>query len=289
MILFIFWSLLNMFHDFLYKKITVNILMMLYFKFTFIFFFSLILIFLGYKNIKKISFNSLLYLFKWNLFKSVFSLFGMYFVYKQITIYSFFSLNLMFYTIPLWEFIINTLIYNNRINIKNNFFIAINHLIILIYFMYNISLYGIYNYVYGFLSAIMFSISNLLIIKTKETWKKSKYFLIFDILIFSYFMMIFNQCILIYNKVSFNLSSIIGNYYLYMYLIVGLVIQYLLYYFFFRKYESPSVILSNIDLITSFILDLHLGHNYNILELFVISMIILNKYWQKRIDTRNDI
>ena len=290
-LIYIFWTLLNVSQDSIFKysnHLPLSFIFLI--RYVFVFLITLIIIKMN-KIHKNITYENKKNIIILNFFKSIVTMLGMIFVYKQIEISSLFSLNLIFFSITFFDLIIEKIILNpsKNFNLKSfileNLEIFLNNLIIFIYFLKEVYFYGIFKIFYGFLVALMFSISNIFILKTKETWCNNFKFMFYDIFYFSLYMIILS---IFYYKINFSL--ILNNFYhiwdlsFITYIILGVLIQFLLYYLFFKNNFTPSSILVSIDLIASLIFGFFCNNEkVNFLETLIILFIIIIPFVKKKI------
>lgn len=291
-LIYVFWTLLNVCHDSIFKYYN-HLHFSLVFLIRYILVFLITLIFNFIYNIpSKISKENQKDLINFNFFKSITTLLAIIFVYKQMATNSLFSSNLIFFSIPLFELIIGKFFLKPQENLDFKSFInkyslvIINNVIIMIFFIKEIYLYGFYKYFYGFLGAFMFAISNILILKTKKVWENNLKFIITDIYWFSVYMIILCLLSIFYYKLKF--SYILSNFYniwnlsFIIFLLLGVVIQFVLYYLFFKHDFTPSNVLVSIDLISSLIFGFFCGNEkINGLEIFIILLIIATPFFKK--------
>jgi hypothetical protein len=287
-LMYVAWTLLNVSHDSIFKYYNhLHLWFIFLIRYTLIF-----LITFFFKTTRKlvISSEDKKHIVILNFFKAIVTILGMIFVYKQIEISSLFSLNLIFFSIPLLDLIISKIFTKNKTDLKTliveNLGVIINNIIILIYFIKEVYCYGISKIIYGFLGALMFSISNILILKTQKIWKNNIKYIPYDIFWFSLYMIIFSFfLIFVYNlDLTILLTNFhIGDMYFIIYMILGVLIQFLLYYLFFKNDFTPSNILVSIDLIVALIFGFFCNNEkINLMEIIVLFMIIIVPFCKKK-------
>ena len=291
-LIYVFWTLLNVCHDTIFKYYN-------HLPFFFIFLIRYICIFLVsfiYINVKdkitQISYKEKKLLINLNFFKGIFTLLAMIFVYKQIENNSLFSVNLIFFSIPLFDILIDRIISNKTKDSNFKLFFLkhittiIYNLIILVFFIKEVYFYGFMKNIYGFIGSLMFSISNIFILKTQKVWKNNLALMPYDIYYFSFYMIILSIISIVYYKIPF-LSIIINysnflNLYFIIYIILGIIIQFLLYYLFFKNDFTPSSILVSIDLIVALIFGVFFGNEtITLIEILIIFLFILVAFLKK--------
>lgn len=268
--IYILWTCLNIFQDTCYKYgNNIPFQLILVSRYLLIFIILSLINYIFKKPQESTPITKALILI--NIFKSLSTFCGIIFLFLQIRQTNILSTNLIFYTIPLWDFflqkILNFSILTPRYLTITN---IINSSIIFIFFFLQLSWKS---YIYGFMSAMMFSISNICIMEGKKHWSNNNH-IINDIQIFSLFMLIiaiiytFLQPAQIHQLINWSSLILIS--------FNGLVIQLFLYYLFFRIQYNPSSLISYWDLILSFIIDVTIGnvrHSY-VHILLILSIII---------------
>lgn len=284
-LIYIIWTFLNVTHDSIFKYYN-NL------HYSFIFFMRYLIIFIitliinkkfninGDNNIIKNK-KKLMVL---NSGKGIATLLGMIFVCKQLENYSLFSLNLIFFSIPLFDILIEKIILSPKKNIKiislinENLIVFLNNIVIFLFLIKETYLYGLSKNLYGILASLMFSISNIFILKTQRILKQNIKYISYDINQFSFIMFLLSILLIFcfkFNKAYFiNHIYSLFNFHFFIYILLGTLIQFLLYYLFIKNDFTPSSILVSIDLIVSLIFGFFLG-NEKISEMEVIIIIII--------------
>jgi hypothetical protein len=290
-LIYVLWTILNVLQDSIFKYNN-------HIHFSFIFFIRYTLIFIIsciFNKIRNIpgqiphrEKKSLQFL---NFFKSIVTLFAMIFVYEQIKINSLFSVNLIFFSIPLYDLIIDKIFSKNPPSKLTTFFyknwvIILNNIIIIGFFINKIYYEGVDKIYYGFLGSLMFSISNILILKTEKTWRHKPELMSYDISWFSLYMIILSIFLIYYYK--FNLNYLVNNihyiwnFYFITYILLGVLIQFYLYYLFYKNDFTPSSILVSIDLIVALIFGFLYGQEkISGLEILIILIIMVTSFLKK--------
>ena len=295
-LVYVVWTLLNVSHDSIFKYYNhLHLFFIFLIRYTGIFLITFIFNKIT-NTTNEISQEDRKNLIVFNFFKAIVTILAMIFVYKQIEISSLFSINLIFFSIPLWDLIIGKIFFN-KMDLKTlmmeNLGIIINNIIILIYFLKEIYFYGISKIIYGFLGAFMFSISNILILKTQKIWKNNIKYIPYDLFWFSFYMIILSICLIFFYKLNLTIllkNFHIGDMYFITYMILGILIQFLLYYLFFKNDFTPSNILVSIDLIVALIFGFFCNNEkINLWEIIVLLMIIIIPFLKKKLYIKKKI
>jgi drug/metabolite transporter (DMT)-like permease len=272
---YLLWTLINLLQDIYYKythKINFNIILMSkYFCLIIVIFF----IKKFYSPLEK-NYHHKQYLVI-NFFKSICTFIGILCLFLQLKHTNILDTNLLFYMIPLYDIIFQRICkFPNYTPLRYLLINMINSGIILIYFL---SSYSFIDYIYGVLSSLMFSLSNICIYYGKIIWKDNKYAILHDMQIFACFMLFL--CILHIYFYPYNiLLSIYNNYIILFILCVnGILIQFLLYYLFSRVAYIPSSIMIYCDLFLATIIDIILSHKIpSLIQIYLIISIISISY-----------
>ena len=279
--IYLIWTFINILQDtcFKYNNIPISLIFLIRYP--------LIIIVLAIINlfIKKDFHNAhLKEVFVINFFKSICTFLGMLLLALQIKSTNVFNTSLVFYNIPLLDFFFHQIFRFKTENTKYLWLVnSINGSIIWYYFLFNCSYV---EYIYGCGAAILFSLSNILIIKGKAYWKNSNpYFMSQDIQIFSAFMFIYAIFYAYFSGIpSFHIPMNTVNYIsITIISICGFLLQLLLYYFFSRLNYTPSSFITCSDLLVALLVDVFVGHVFpsTVKLLLLISMISAPYFYKK--------
>jgi len=203
----------------------------------------------------------------------------------QIKSTNVFNTNLVFYNIPILDFLLHQLFRFKTENTKYLLIVnSINGAIIWYYFLSNCT-YG--EYIYGCGAALLFSLSNIFIIKGKTFWKNSNpYFISQDIQIFAGFMFVYS---LIYAYFSgtwhLPMTMTTTNYISFIIIsICGFLLQLLLYYFFSRLNYTPSSFITCSDLLVALLVDIFIGKIFpSTIKLLLLLSMLMAPYLYKKL------
>jgi hypothetical protein len=276
-LIYILWTSINLFQDMIYRYYSVNINFVLLGRY----FLSLLLLTIGEFFLPvsphKTSIKNLIFI---NFFKSISSFLGMIFGFLQLSKTNIFNTNLIFYNIPAMDYFFQKFflkqvplppVYLTIINIFNSS-------LIIAYFAFN---YQLKDYLYGFLSAMFFSLSNISILLSKNHWKNHLSGIFLDMKIFSCFMLVWTG---IY--VAINGLTVAGiNWWSWGLLSInGVLMQFLLYYLFFKILYTPSSLMTYFDLFFSIGVDIFMTHTPpSFLQVLLLISIILIPHLFKKL------
>lgn len=191
-----------------------------------------------------------------NVVKSLTTFAAIFCLFKQMNYTDIFHTNLICYTIPFLDFIIGYVINDGS---REPLYLTIGNFInTLIIGIYMCMSYNFKSYSFGLLSAVLFSINNVILSRGKKYWQNNSYFLRQDMKIFSCFMIIisliyeyyFNNTI--WRAINWQVLGAMS--------LNGVFIQLVLYHLFFSLNYSPTSFIIYCDLILSVLTDYFIGH-----------------------------